>query len=99
MVNVIRVSLSIRASALTSMVRSMRYSPRLTRYPLLRWVARQQYSSRVTTLPTQTGEFRRFSVAGSVPTLPRLFLGQALKRLRDDSGLKLDDVAASIGKD
>jgi transcriptional regulator with XRE-family HTH domain len=38
-------------------------------------------------------------VAGSVPTLPRLFLGQALKRLRDESGLKLDDVAASIGKD
>lgn len=38
-------------------------------------------------------------MAGSVPTLPRLFLGQALKRLRDESGLKLDDAAASIGKD
>jgi transcriptional regulator with XRE-family HTH domain len=38
-------------------------------------------------------------VAGSIQTLPRLFLGQALKRLRDNSNLKLDDVAATIGKD
>src|SRR5919198_1204602 len=28
-------------------------------------------------------------MAGSIQTLPRLFLGQALKRLRDNSGLKL----------
>ena len=38
-------------------------------------------------------------MAAGVPTIPRLFLGQALRRLRDQSGLKLDDVAASIGKD
>ena len=38
-------------------------------------------------------------MVGSVPTVPRLFLGQALKRLRDESGLKIDDVAACIRKD
>src|SRR5437660_980311 len=38
-------------------------------------------------------------MAGSVPTVPRLFLGQALKRLREQSGKKLDDAAAHIGKD
>jgi transcriptional regulator with XRE-family HTH domain len=38
-------------------------------------------------------------MAGSIQTLPRLFLGQALKRLRDQSGLKLDEVAAAVGKD
>jgi transcriptional regulator with XRE-family HTH domain len=38
-------------------------------------------------------------MAGSVPTLPRLFLGQALKRLREESGKKVDDAAACIGKD
>jgi hypothetical protein len=37
-------------------------------------------------------------MADSIQTLPRLFLGQALKRLRDQSGLNLDDVAAA-GKD
>ena len=41
------------------------------------------------------GEVQEALVVGSVPTLPRLFLGQALKRLRDESGIKLDDVAAS----
>lgn len=38
-------------------------------------------------------------MAGAVPTLPRLFLGQALKRLREESGKKVDEVAAVIGKD
>lgn len=34
----------------------------------------------------------------AVPTIPRLFLGEALKRLRAESGRKIDDIAASIGK-
>jgi transcriptional regulator with XRE-family HTH domain len=37
-------------------------------------------------------------VPEAVPTIPRLFLGEALKRLRSEAGMKLDDVAASIGK-
>lgn len=34
----------------------------------------------------------------ATPTLPRLFLGEALRQLRDDSGLSLDAAAAHIGK-
>lgn len=34
----------------------------------------------------------------ALPTIPRLFLGEALKRLRAESGRRIDDVAASIGK-
>lgn len=34
----------------------------------------------------------------AVPTIPRLFLGEALKRLRAESGRKIDDIAAHIGK-
>ncbi len=34
----------------------------------------------------------------AVPTLPRLFLGEALRQLREDSGRSLDAAAAHIGK-
>jgi hypothetical protein len=34
-----------------------------------------------------------------VRTIPRLFLGQALRRLREESGRKVDEAAAVIGKD
>ena len=35
----------------------------------------------------------------AVPTVPRLFLGEALKQLRAASGLRIDDLAAALGKD
>jgi transcriptional regulator with XRE-family HTH domain len=38
-------------------------------------------------------------VPEAVATIPRLFLGQALRRLRAESGRKLDEVAEEIGKD
>jgi transcriptional regulator with XRE-family HTH domain len=47
----------------------------------------------------RTGEVSGGSMAGAVPTLPRLFLGQALKRLREESGKKVDEVAAVISMD
>lgn len=34
----------------------------------------------------------------AIPTLPRLFLGEALRQLRDSSGVSLDAAAAHIGK-
>jgi transcriptional regulator with XRE-family HTH domain len=37
-------------------------------------------------------------MAAGALTVPRLFLGQALKRLRSESGKTLDEVAATIGK-
>jgi transcriptional regulator with XRE-family HTH domain len=40
-----------------------------------------------------------YAVAGAVPTVPRLFLGEALKRLRADSGKTLDEIGVAIGKD
>ncbi|KAA2250139.1 helix-turn-helix domain-containing protein [Solihabitans fulvus] len=35
----------------------------------------------------------------AVPTLPRVFLGEALKQLRADAGKSLDECAAVVGKD
>ncbi len=35
----------------------------------------------------------------AVPTFPRLFLGEVLKRLRAESGKKTEDLAVAIGKD
>jgi transcriptional regulator with XRE-family HTH domain len=37
-------------------------------------------------------------VAGGVPTVPRRFLGDAIRRLRLESGKTLDEAAAAIGK-
>jgi transcriptional regulator with XRE-family HTH domain len=37
-------------------------------------------------------------VAGGVPTVPRRFLGEAIRRLRIESGKTLDETAAAIGK-
>jgi transcriptional regulator with XRE-family HTH domain len=34
-----------------------------------------------------------------VPTVPRLFLGEALKQLRAESGQTIEDLAAALGKD
>jgi transcriptional regulator with XRE-family HTH domain len=42
---------------------------------------------------------RGATVPEAVPTVPRLFLGEALKRLRVESGSKTDELAAAIGKD
>ncbi|GGM34506.1 transcriptional regulator [Longimycelium tulufanense] len=38
-------------------------------------------------------------MAKAVATLPRVFLGEALKQLRADAGTSLDDAARAIGKD
>jgi transcriptional regulator with XRE-family HTH domain len=38
-------------------------------------------------------------VPEALPTIPRLFLGEALKRLRAESGRRTDELAAAIGKD
>ncbi|HEX5119370.1 MAG TPA: DUF5753 domain-containing protein [Pseudonocardiaceae bacterium] len=35
----------------------------------------------------------------ALPTIPRLFLGEALKRLYTESGVRMDDLAAAMGKD
>jgi transcriptional regulator with XRE-family HTH domain len=38
-------------------------------------------------------------VPEAVPTVPRLFLGEALKQLRAESGRTIDELAADLGKD
>jgi transcriptional regulator with XRE-family HTH domain len=38
-------------------------------------------------------------MAEAVPTLPRIFLGEALKQLRADRGNSIDDLAKVVGKD
>ena len=38
-------------------------------------------------------------MAEAVQTIPRVFLGEALKQLRADSGKTLDDAAKAAGKD